>query len=139
MSAKEILAADDLQCIGSNMQCVINIHHPETLYNIPNFCICDPVHEKDYAQYEKTEDQIKEKSFKVSVCYVFDNTETKLSVTNKTTGKELKDLYAKALNISLDKFRLRLLLKGQEIKDEHALFYHNIDEKARIQVSIADI
>jgi hypothetical protein len=121
------------------MRCVININNPDIIYNVPNFCICDPVHEKDFTEFEKAEDQIKEKNFQIIICYVFNNKETKINVTNKTTGKELKELYAQNENISLDKFRLRLLYKGQEIKDEHALFYHKVEENCRMQVSIAEL
>lgn len=59
----------------------------------------------------------------------------------KNTDKclSIKEIYAEKTNQPLNKYRIRLLLKGQEIKDEHTLFMHNIDDGTKIQVSVASI
>lgn len=52
---------------------------------------------------------------------------------------ELKKLYSNKTNQPLDKFRIRFLYKGQEIKDDHSLYMHTIEDGCKIQVSIASI
>jgi hypothetical protein len=137
VSAKEFLIAEGLQCLGSNIRCVIEISNPDVIYNVPNFCICDPIFEKDFTTCK--EDEINQSVFNVIIVYVFESRETQLSVTGKTLGKDLKRLYADKHSLSLDKFRLRMLFKGQEIIDDHPLFYHKIENNSKIQVSIADL
>lgn len=73
------------------------------------------------------------------ISYVFENKDTQLTCTNKTSGKELKALYAELNSLSLKNFKLRFLFKGQEILDDHLLYYHNIMNNSKLQVSIADL
>lgn len=65
--------------------------------------------------------------------------ETAFTVSNKITGSELKILYSEKCNYPFKKYRIRLLYKGQEIKDDHQLYYHSIDNNAKIHVNIADL
>jgi hypothetical protein len=137
VSAKEFLSAEGLQCLGSNIRCVVEINKQDVIYNVPNFCICDPVFEKDFNVCQGNE--INESVFNVTVIYVFESRETELSVTGKTLGRDLKKLYADKHSLPADKFRLRLLYKGQEILDDHPLFYHKVTRNSKIQVSIAEL
>jgi hypothetical protein len=121
------------------MRTVISLNNPEQIYNVPNFCICDPIYEKDFTMFESNSDNFKQKYLTITLIYVFDNTQHTFEVSNKIYGKELKALYADATNKPLNKYRLRLLLKGQEIRDDHPLFFYGIDEDNRIQVSIAEL
>lgn len=65
--------------------------------------------------------------------------ETPFTISNKMTGIELKRLYSEKCNLPLKKYKIRLLYKGQEILDEHKLYFHNIDTNAKIHVNIADL
>ncbi len=131
--------AEGLQCLGPNIRCVIETSNPDVIYNVPNFCICDPVHEKDFTIYQKKDINPAKVNINVIILYVFENKETKMSVSNMTSGSELKQLYAEISALSLKQFRLRMLYQGQEIADEHPLFYHNVQEGSRIQVSIREL
>lgn len=122
------------------MRCVICLSNPDIIYNIPNFCIVDPLYEKDYSEAKKAEGKVMEKPVKVILCNIFKNEEKMFQVSNKIKGSDLKGLYANATEISLDKYRIRLLYKGQEIADDHSLFYHNPDDvSCRIQVSVVEL
>jgi hypothetical protein len=68
---------------------------------------------------------------------MLENKDYHFSVSNKIKGSELKQIYSNTQNIPLDKYRLRLLYKGQEITDSHSLVFHNIDDNAKIHISIA--
>lgn len=139
VSAKEFLNAEELQCVGNNMKCVIALSNPDHFYNIPNFCLVDPVYEKDFSPSKNIESKIKEMTITVIVCYIFKCEENSITLSNKSKGKDLKKMYSELKNLPLDKYRLRLLFKGQEIQDDHSLFYHNVENNARIQVSIAEL
>lgn len=62
-----------------------------------------------------------------------------MTVSNKLTAKELKSQYSEKANLPQTKYRIRLLYKGQEIKDEHPLYYHNMDNNSKIHVSICEL
>ena len=139
VTALELLNTTELQMVGDNMKCIINPLNPNVIYNVPNWCICDPVYVKDFETFKNSENLIKEVNVTVILCYVFDNKETAIKISNKAKGKDLKRIYSQMENKPLEKYRLRLLFKGQEIQDEHSLFYHNIENQSRIHVSIAVI
>jgi hypothetical protein len=88
---------------------------------------------------KKLEYDTKERFITVILSYVFKMIDTPFTVSNKTTGEQLKKLYADKTNCPLNKYKLRLLYKGQEISNEHPLFYHNIENNAKIHVSIAEL
>ena len=56
-----------------------------------------------------------------------------------STGKELKEIFAKKANVDLKKRKLRMFFGGNEIKDEHLLAQHNLDDEFKIQVMIINI
>ena len=62
-----------------------------------------------------------------------------LTVSNKISGLDLKRLYAEKLNLTLDKFKIRLIFRGKEILNDHALYLHDIDNNSKIQVSVNEI
>jgi hypothetical protein len=70
---------------------------------------------------------------------VFDCKETELTISNKAVGKELKELYCQKEKIDQNKFRVRLLFKGQEVKDDQLLCFFNIDHNSRLQVSLCPL
>jgi hypothetical protein len=121
------------------MRCVFSTANPKFIYNIPNFCIVDPIYEKDFSSPKNEENNIEEKKINVFLKYIFNNEEHSFNVSNKIKGIELKDLYSKKANKPLTNYKIRLLFKGQEIKDDHSVFYHNIENDSQIQVSIAEL
>ena len=99
-------------------------------YIIPNYCINDPYFEKKY----KIEDNIEEKEIKVKMFDPTDNLSITLKLSNLLTGKKLKQKFLQKANVSFQKFNIRLFLGGQEIKDDHFLYQHNIKPDYKIQV-----
>jgi hypothetical protein len=71
--------------------------------------------------------------------YYIDNKETELAVTNKYNGLEVKKLYCDKEKIISEKFKIRLLYKGQEIKDEQYLFYFTLENNSRLQISLCPL
>ena len=99
-------------------------------YIIPNYCINDPYFEKSF----KVKDNVEEKELKVNLFDPSDNINVELKVSNLLTGKQLKEKFRKKANIDSKKFNFRFFLGGQEIKDEHYLYQHNIRSDYKIQV-----
>ena len=112
------------------MNCIVDPYSGE-VFNIPNFCICDPVHKKII----KKDNVIEEKSIKIELIYVFKNLSHYIQASNKSFGIDIKKIFCKLENICVNKHQIRLLSKGQEIKDQIELFHYNIDETDKIQVS----
>ena len=99
-------------------------------YIIPNYCINDPYFEKKY----KINHNVQEKEIRVNLFDPSDNLNVELRVSNLLTGKKLKEKFRKKANIESRKFNFRFFLGGQEIKDEHYLYQHNIRSDYKIQV-----
>ena len=60
--------------------------------------------------------------------------EINLKISNKSTGKEIKNQLAKIENKILNIYKCRLFFQGQEILDNHQLFYHDLKDNSKIQV-----
>ena len=99
-------------------------------YIIPNYCINDPYFEKKY----KVDNNVEEKEIDVKMFDPSDNLSINLKVSNLLTGKKLKEKFLNKANVSFQKFNIRLFLGGQEIKDDHFLYQHNIKPDYKIQV-----
>ncbi len=61
------MKAAELKCVGNNLRCVIDPRNPNYIYKIPNFCIEDPVFEKDFSAKQKMVNMITEKHIKVKL------------------------------------------------------------------------
>ncbi len=57
------------------------------------------------------------------------------------TGKDLKLLFLKLNNLSesLDKYKVRMMNKGFEIKDEQKLYTHTINKDSSVQVMCREV
>ena len=99
-------------------------------YIIPNYCINEPYFEKSY----KIDKNVKEEIIKIRMFEPSDNVNLELKVSNLLTGNELKEKYKKKSKGDFSKFNIRLFLAGQEIKDDHFLYQHNIKSDYKIQV-----
>ena len=104
-------------------------------YFIPNFCINEPYFEKDFA--------IKENYIQKNINIILYETtlfvKVNICISNMSTGKELKEIFAKKESIDLKKRKLRMFFGGNEIKDEHLLAQHGLDDEFKIQVMIINI
>lgn len=103
-------------------------------YFIPNFCINEPYFEKNFDVVNKEEKTIEITIFETSM-----NVEFVFKVSNAITGKEIKDMFAEKGKIDRNKCKLRIFFAGNEIKDEHKLFQHNLDDGYKIQIMKLDL
>ena len=132
-TAVMLLEAAGLACNGSLRE-VFSLSDPEYIFRVPNFCICDPIFERDYEALEKEAIGLKEKKLTVVCFYLAKMKDYKLECTNKTTVKELKEKFSKKAKLPLSEYSIRFLFKGQELLDDHLLCYHKIEESSKIQV-----
>ena len=101
-------------------------------YYVPNFCINEPYFERDFILNKP----IPEKEINIILYETTIFFQENFQVNNQIKGFELKELFAKKARIDLKKRKLRLFFGGNEIKDEHILAQHNLDNDYKIQVMI---
>ena len=104
-------------------------------YYIPNFCINEPYFEKDF----ELKDHFIKKDINIILYETTLFVKVNICISNMSTGKELKEIFAKKANVDLKKRKLRMFFGGNEIKDEHLLAQHNLDDEFKIQVMIINI
>ena len=137
-SAVQLMEIAGFYCID-NIRTIYEIENPKNSYKIPNFCINDPVFERNYDIYEEKKNTIENIPIIIFCFITNDIKEIKLNVFNKSSGKEIKELLSKELNKPLENYKFRLFFSGQEIFDDHLLYYHNIENKNKIQVNYNEI
>ena len=118
---------------------IIVLQNPEYIFRVPNYCICDPVFERDYDQIKEQNKDIEEKKIKIILYYLAQNKNINLHATNKTLVKKIKEAFAKKMNIDLKTHKIRLLFRGQELLDENLLWYDNVEDMSKIQVMVNEI
>lgn len=64
-TAAVLLISADLECVGDNLRCVVENDNPNAIYNIPNYCIANPIFERDFIQLEKNGENVLEKPLEV--------------------------------------------------------------------------
>jgi hypothetical protein len=137
-SAAQLMEIAGFYCID-NIRVIYEIENPKNSYKIPNYCINDPVFERDYEIYEEKKNTIENIPITI-ICFISnDIKEITLNAFNKSSGKEIKELISKKIDKPLDKYKFRLFFSGQEISDDHLLYYHNIENKNKIQVNYIEI
>lgn len=67
-TALQILIEAEMACVGDNMRCCVDSQG--NTYNIPNFCITDPIFKKEYDVIEKIKDNMIEKIITVRNSYL---------------------------------------------------------------------
>jgi hypothetical protein len=135
LTAEQLLSSANLVALDGCLKCVVD-PYTGIVYNIPNYCITDPVYKK---QFNKEILQKAEIILHLDLLYVFNNVIHPVKVSNKITGLELKALFCKLENIDINKHKIRLLAKGQELKNDVQLCLFNIVEGDKIQVSCMKI
>lgn len=99
-------------------------------YYVPNYCINDPYFEKTLYEDEKDD----EETLNLVLFEVSQNITKTITISNHATGEELKKKFRKAAKIKKSKFTLRLFFSGCEIKDDHYLYQHKLENDYKIQV-----
>ena len=132
-----------MSCVEGDLRKVVFNGKNEIIFKIPNYCICDPVFERDYDEIKKNDENIIEKDI-IIIIYIRNHKneiiEKKIgNITNKTRVFEVKEKFAKKIDINMDEYKIRFFYKGFELLDENLLWYDNVENMAKIQCLITQI
>ena len=130
-----------MTCVDGNLRKVIFNGKNECLFKVPNFCICDPIFDRDYDEIQQYNESIVEKKIINIVCYIDNNKEMKEkkieNITNKSMVIDVKKKFAEMVNIDMEKNKIRLFYKGFELLDDNLLWYDKVENMAKIQCMIS--
>ena len=132
-----------MSCVEGDLRKVVFNGKNEIIFKIPNYCICDPVFERDYDEIKKNDENIIQKDIIIIICIRNNKNEIiekKIgNITNKTRVFEVKEKFAKKIDINMDEYKIRFFYKGFELLDENLLWYDNVENMAKIQCLITQI
>ena len=132
-----------MSCVEGDLRKVIFNGKNEYVFKIPNYCICDPIFERDYDEIKMNEENIIEKNIIIIICFRNHNNHIKEkkieNITNKTKVEEIKKIFADKVGINIDKNKIRFFYKGFELLDENLLWYDKVENMAKIQCLITQI
>ncbi len=132
-----------MSCVEGDLRKVIFNGKNEYVFKIPNYCICDPIFERDYDEIKMNEENIIEKNIIIIICFRNHNNHIKEkkieNITNKTKVEEVKKIFADKVGINIDKNKIRFFYKGFELLDENLLWYDKVENMAKIQCLITQI
>ena len=123
-----------MACVKDNLREVMILTNPEIVFKVPNNCICDPVFERDYEKIKEENKDIAEEKIVVLLYYLAQNKTIKIHATNKSKVIKLKEAFAKKMDFDLNKYKIRMLFRGQELLDENRLCYNKVENMSKIQV-----
>ena len=132
-----------MSCVEGDLRKVVFNGKNEIIFKIPNYCICDPVFERDYDEIKKNDENIIQKDIIIIICNRNNKNEIiekKIgNITNKTRVFEVKEKFAKKIGINMNEYKIRFFYKGFELLDENLLWYDNVENMAKIQCQITQI
>ena len=132
-----------MSCVEGDLRKVIFNGKNEYVFKIPNYCICDPIFERDYDEIKMNEENIIEKNIIIIICFRNHNNRIKEkkieNITNKTKVEEVKKIFADKVGINIDENKIRFFYKGFELLDENLLWYDKVENMAKIQCLITQI
>lgn len=126
-----------MSCVNGDLRQVIFNGKNDFIFKIPNFCICDPIFERDYDEIKNNDENVIQKNIIIIVCYRNDKNEMvekKIdNITNKTKVLEVKNKFAELSGIDMEKNKIRFFYKGFELLDDNLLWYDQVDNMSKIQ------
>ena len=131
-----LLEAAEMACSHNDLREVIVLSNPDYIFKVPNYCVCDPVFERDYEEIKKNEIEIEDKQINIILYYLDENKDININTSNKAQVKKIKEAFAQKMNIDLNNHRIRLLFRGQELLDDNLLFYNKVENMSKIQVMV---
>ena len=134
-----LLEAAEMACVKDNLREIMILSNPDIIFKVPNYCICDPVFERDYEKIKAENKNIESTKMKIILYYLAKNKNVKVEATNKTHVKKVKESFAKKMKIDLNTHKIRLLFRGQELLDENPLYLNNVQEGSKIQVMVNEL
>lgn len=128
-----------MACVKDNLREVMILSNPDIVFRVPNYCICDPVFERDYEKIKEENKDINEEKIVVLLYYLALNKTIKIHATNKTKVIKLKEAFLKKMELDPNTHKVRFLFRGQELLDENKLCYNNVGNMSKIQVMVNEI
>lgn len=125
-----MLQQNNLRCLNGTMNQIVD--SKQNIYNIPNFCINLPHIEKEI--FKVSDGEIPYTEISITLYDVYDLTKTQLHVSCSISGNDIKAKFCETRQIDPDNFKIRLLYRGAEIKEEHLLYQHKVVYGGIIQV-----
>ena len=133
-----LLEAAGMAC-ENNLRKVFILRAPDYIFRVPNYCICDPLFERDYDSLKNTFKNVNENKIVIVLSYLEKNQNIKLNVTNKMKVKDIKKKFAENIGLDIEKCKIRLFFKGQELLDNNLLCYNNVENMSKIHVMVNQI
>lgn len=127
----QLLLIAELACVENNLCRVIDMNSGIE-YQIPNWVVCDVEKEKLIDFNKIANSKNKEPETKIEILL----DKFKVKISNKAKGKNLKEIYLNEMKLSPNDYKVRIFNSGKEIQDDHELCYHNVQNQARLLVSI---
>ena len=78
-----------MACVKDNLREVMILSSPDIIFKVPNYCICDPVFERDYEKLKEEDKDIAEEKIEVILYYLAKNINIKIHATNKIKKKKI--------------------------------------------------
>ena len=138
-TAVMLLEAAEMAVVKNDLRQVMLLTNPNYIFKVPNYCVTDPVFERDYKKIKEKNKNIESTKIKIVLYYLAKNKNVKVEATNKTKVKKVKESFAKKMNIDLKTHKIRLLFRGQELLDENPLYFNNVGDGSKIQVMVNEL
>jgi hypothetical protein len=101
------------------------------MYRVPNFCINDPFFEKELLAVDDNKEY---KTISISIYDLYQNKKTDVTIEENTLCGQLKLLFCAKNNIDPNKFKIRMLFGGVEMKDENYLYQYKMHDGYTVQI-----
>ena len=122
-TAEQLLEASGLFLIEGTLRILRD--NNGNIYQIPNFCINDPLYIKEYDKVEKSKEEI----YQILLSDIFHNKEYKVELSSYNTGEDLALKFLDLIGKNKENIKVRMVYQGHEILYDHQLFLHKIDSQ----------
>ena len=113
---------------------VVVCQNTGAIFNIPNFCINDPLLKKEFKQKEETQ----EKQVKLKIMNFMKNKYYDLAVNDGLSVSDFKELLAKNEEVNLETQNIKVVCKGQLLVNERKLSDYKIVDNDYVQILISN-
>ena len=129
-----LLEAATMGCLEGNLRKVYFLSNPDFIFKVPNFCICDPIFERDYETLKNEYNKKEEIKIIIVLYYVDKNNNIKIETTNKALVKDIKKIFCEKNDINFNEYKIRFFYKGLELLDDNLLCYNGVENMSKIHV-----
>lgn len=134
LSAQGLLLSLGIMPVDGTMKMLID--NTDNIYEVPNFCINDPLHKKEIQEKNIVPVEI----LKIGIVDMFNPSKVSyIKIPNNVNCLELKKCYADAKKLDLHKHKIRAIYQGAEILDDQTLGQHNLKTNSKIQFAIRQL